>query len=116
MSRIQALKTVRSNPKKVEFSADSLLKSAREASEFLKALSHEGRLVVLCTLFEGEKSVTELERILKLRQPTISQHLARLREDNLVEARRDGKNIYYSIGRPEVWEVVASLHRAFCRR
>jgi DNA-binding transcriptional ArsR family regulator len=98
------------------FSIDALLDNAREASDFLKAISHEARLVILCLLFEGEKSVTELEQILRMRQPAVSQQLARLRADNLVEARREGKNIYYSIGRPEVWEVVASLHRSFCRR
>lgn len=115
MPPIRALRTERLNRKRVEFSPDALLKSACVASEFIKALSHERRLVILCMLFEGEKSVTELERLLKLRQPAISQHLARLRADDLVEARRDGKNIYYSICRPEVWEIVASLHRAFCR-
>ncbi len=95
---------------------EELLDNACEATAFLKALSHEVRLIILCLLFEGEKSVTEFEQILKLRQPAISQQLIRLRADNLVEARRDGKNIYYSISRPEVREIVAALHRSFCRR
>lgn len=88
---------------------------ARAASEFLKALAHEGRLVILCLLAEGEKTVTELEQCLNLRQPAISQQLARLRGDDLVETRRDGKNIYYSLSRPEVQEIILTLHRAFCR-
>jgi DNA-binding transcriptional ArsR family regulator len=94
---------------------DLLLANARDASDFLKALSHEARLVILCLLVDGEKSVTELEQMLNLRQPAVSQQLARLRADNLVETRRDGKNIYYSLARPEVREVIGALHRAFCR-
>lgn len=94
---------------------EQLLDNAREASEFLKALSHETRLAILCLLVDGKKSVSELEREMKLRQPLISQQLARLRADDLVEARRDGKNVYYSISRPEVVEIIGSLHRVFCR-
>ena len=94
---------------------NALLANAREASEFLKALSHEARLVILCTLIEGEKSVSDLEQMLSLRQPAVSQQLARLRADNLVETRRDGKNIFYSLARPEVVEVISALHRAFCK-
>lgn len=93
---------------------DRLLANAREASEFLKALSHETRLIILCVLIEGEKSVTELEEMLNMRQPAVSQQLARLRADDLVTSRRDGKNIYYSLARPEVIEVIGSLQRAFC--
>lgn len=94
---------------------DALLANAREASEFLKALSHEARLVILCTLIDGEKSVSELEQMLSLRQPAVSQQLARLRADNLVETRREGKNIFYSLARPEVVEVIGALYRAFCK-
>lgn len=92
-----------------------LLEQARAASEFLKALSHEARLVILCLLVDGEKSVTELEQLLSLRQPAVSQQLARLRADDLVETRRDGKNIFYSLAREETREVIAALHRAFCQ-
>ena len=94
---------------------DALLINAREASEFLKAISHEARLVILCLLIDGEKSVSELEQVLSLRQPAVSQQLARLRADNLVEARRDGKNIYYSLARPEVIDLVHVLQRTFCK-
>jgi DNA-binding transcriptional ArsR family regulator len=96
--------------------AGAMLENARQASEFLKALSHEGRLLILCLLIEGEKSVTELEQALNLRQAHVSQQLARLRANNLVEARRDGKSIYYSVTRPEVIEIIAVLYRTFCRR
>ena len=94
---------------------DMMQSNARLASKFLKALSHEGRLLILCFLSESEKSVTEIEKMLNLRQPAVSQQLARLRVDNLIEARRDGKSIYYSLARPEVREIVAALHAAFCR-
>jgi DNA-binding transcriptional ArsR family regulator len=94
---------------------DELLANARDAAGFLKALSHEARLVILCLLVEGEKSVGEIEGMLRLRQPAVSQQLARLRADDLVETRRDGKNIYYSLARPEVREVIEALHKAFCK-
>jgi DNA-binding transcriptional ArsR family regulator len=92
-----------------------MIENAQKASEFLKVLSHEVRLVILCLLVEGERSVTEIEQILSLRQPAVSQQLARLRADNLVETRRDGKNIYYTLARPEVREIIGALHAAFCR-
>jgi DNA-binding transcriptional ArsR family regulator len=95
---------------------EEMLDSARDAAEFLKALAHESRLVILCLLIERERTVTELEQILGLRQAAVSQQLARLRADDLVEARRDGKNIYYSIARPEVAAIVGSLYQAFCER
>ena len=94
---------------------DMMLANARQASEFLKALSHEVRLLILCFLIEGEKSVSEIEKMLKLRQPAVSQQLARLRADGLVEARRNGKNIYYSLARTEIRDIIGVLHDAFCR-
>ena len=94
---------------------EKMLESAREASEFLKAVAHESRLIILCLLVERERTVSELEQILGLRQSAVSQQLARLRADNLVEARREGKNIYYSVGRSEVAEIIGALYRAFCK-
>ena len=104
-----------SDPSRPELDVDALIASAHEASGFLKALAHEARLLILCLLIDGEKSVTAIEEMLRLRQPAISQQLARLRTERLVEARREGKNIYYSLARPEVHEVIGALHRAFCR-
>jgi DNA-binding transcriptional ArsR family regulator len=94
---------------------EALSANAHQASKFLKALSHEVRLLILCFLIEGEKSVSEIEKMLKLRQPAVSQQLARLRSDGLIEARRNGKNIYYSLARTEVRDVIGVLHNAFCR-
>lgn len=88
--------------------------SAQQAASFLKALAHEGRLLILCHLDGGEKSVSELERLLQQRQAAVSQQLARLRMEGLVQARRDGKTIYYSIGDPKVQRMISLLHQIFC--
>ena len=112
---MRAQATSRIKPASQAMDLETLLVNARSASEFLKALSHEARLVILCMLIEGEKSVTEIEQILNLRQPAVSQQLARLRADGLVETRREGKNIYYSLARSDVREVIEALHKAFCR-
>ena len=93
-----------------------LSKSSREAGSFLKALANENRLMLLCILSEGEYSVTELEQLLGLRQPTLSQQLARLRADDLVETRRDGKVIYYSLASEEARDVMEVIYKHFCAR
>lgn len=91
-----------------------MVEKAREASNFLKALSHESRLLLLCALSEGECSVGELENILGERQSTVSQQLARLRLDRLVATRRDGKTIYYSLADENVRAILDALRKAFC--
>ncbi|MGB9117359.1 ArsR/SmtB family transcription factor [Bradyrhizobium sp.] len=114
--RIQAtVKSIKRSPAKPALDTDAMLKSARKASDFLKALSHENRLVILCLLIEGDKTVRELEELLDLRQAAVSQQLARLRADNLVEARRNGNSVRYSVARPEVVEIMSALYSAFCR-
>lgn len=94
---------------------DRLVADAQRASDFLKAISHKPRLIILCLLIEGEKTVVEIERRLRVPQPAVSQQLARLRLMKLVATRRVGKNIYYSLNRPEVRDIVVMLHRAFCK-
>lgn len=94
--------------------ADDMAARAAEAASFLKALSHEGRLMILCHLSAGEKSVTELEDLLRARQAAVSQHLARLRSEGLVAARRDGKVIYYAIKDPKVGAMIALVYEMFC--
>lgn len=91
-----------------------LMRKARNASDFLKALSHENRLLLLCLLAEKERSVGELENILSLRQATVSQQLARLRYDGLVNTRRDGKTIYYSIANENVRQVISVIYNIYC--
>lgn len=92
-----------------------LLKQARRASDLLKALSHESRLLILCLLTESEKSVSEIEEIMDMPQAAVSQQLARLRADGLVKTRREGRSIFYSISDGEVASVVDTLHRLFCQ-
>jgi len=80
----------------------------------LKALGHEGRLMILCYLAHGEKSVTELEDLLSLRQSAVSQQLSRLRADDLIEARRDGKTIYYRIDDERAQKITELVYDLFC--
>jgi len=93
---------------------DRMAQSAREAADFLKALAHESRLLILCNLLDGEKSVGELESFLDVRQSTVSQQLARLRLEGLVASRREGKAIYYSIANETARAMIGVLYGAFC--
>ena len=93
----------------------ALFDQAKKASDLLKALSHEVRLLILCLLSEGERSVSELEDILTMPQAAVSQQLARLRSDGLVTARRDGRMIYYSLVSGEVHTIISSLYELFCK-
>lgn len=90
--------------------------NAEHASTYLKALSHPGRLMILCYLIEGEKTVTDLEVLLGARQSSVSQHLARLRADRLVQTRRDGKAIHYSLADDRTEKVIGLLHTLFCNK
>lgn len=80
----------------------------------MRSLSHPQRLLVLCALVDGEKSVAELRELLGIEQVPMSQQLMRLRADGLVEARRKGTTVFYRITRPEVLTVVGAVHAAFC--
>jgi DNA-binding transcriptional ArsR family regulator len=93
---------------------NELLQQARKASDLMKALSHETRLLILCLLSEGEKSVSELENIMQMPQAAVSQQLARLRVDNLVRTRRDGRVIYYSTANAEMAAIITALYDLFC--
>jgi DNA-binding transcriptional ArsR family regulator len=93
---------------------DMLKSSAGDATRYLKALANQNRLLILCNLIDGEKSVGELERVIGLRQPTLSQQLARLRSGNLVRTRRDAKSIYYSIADSDIRTVLQVLYGKFC--
>lgn len=95
-------------------SMDEMVSNARAASDFLKAIAHEHRLLILCILADGEKSVRELELQLDMRQPSVSQQLARLRAEQLVSTRRDGKTIFYSLANENARELIAVLYRMFC--
>ncbi|GAB5431532.1 ArsR/SmtB family transcription factor [Ruegeria sp. TM1040] len=95
--------------------ANSMMGNASDAAALLKALAHEGRLMILCYLAaEGELSVGALEELLGKRQAAVSQLLSRLREDRLVIARRDGKTVYYSLADGPATEVLETLHNIYC--
>lgn len=91
-----------------------MAENAQEAANFLKAISHEGRLMILCHLVTGEKSVTELERLLSARQAAVSQQLSRLRIEGLVVPRREGKTIYYSLADDRPRKVLEVVYDLFC--
>ena len=93
-----------------------LSKSADRAADFLKALANRNRLTILCLLSQGERSVSDLEAFLGIRQPTLSQQLAVLREENLVATRRDGKAIYYRLASQEAKQVIGMLYELFCKQ
>lgn len=93
---------------------DRMLANATTAATFLKAISHEGRLLILCHLVSGEKSVTELEKLLSARQAAVSQQLARLRLEGLVTTRREGKVIYYSLADERPRRVLEVVYELFC--
>jgi DNA-binding transcriptional ArsR family regulator len=92
---------------------DELQSEAREASEFLKAMGHEGRLLMLYYLCERDHSVAELERLIMSRQAAVSQQLARLRHEKLVTTRREGNQIFYSLADERVREAVQMVQRLF---
>ncbi|WP_068113277.1 ArsR/SmtB family transcription factor [Tropicimonas marinistellae] len=94
---------------------DQIVSKATAASNFLKAISHEGRLMILCHLVTGEKSVTELENLLSARQAAVSQQLSRLRLEGLVQPRREGKTIYYSLTDDRPRKILEVVYDLFCK-
>jgi DNA-binding transcriptional ArsR family regulator len=93
---------------------ESMQAAARDACALLKVLSNPDRMLIVCQLAQGEARVGELEELLGIVQPTLSQQLTVLREEELVNTRRDGKNIYYSLASPQALAVVETLYRQFC--
>lgn len=93
---------------------DRMVDNATTASNFLKAVSHEGRLMILCHLVTGEKTVTELEDLISARQAAVSQQLSRLRLEGLVIPRRDGKAIYYRLSDDRAKRILELVYELFC--
>ena len=93
---------------------DILRDSSEKASILLKALANQDRLQILCNLVEDEKCVGDLEDLLGIRQPTLSQQLARLRSDNLVTTRREGKVIFYKLASSDAGRVIELLYELYC--
>ncbi len=96
------------------FSIDLMRAAAGEASNMLRTLANTDRLLLLCQLTEGEKSVSELEELLQIHQPTLSQQLGVLRSEGLVKTRRDGKRIYYSVADQKILTVLHTLYTLYC--
>ena len=100
---------------KFDFDVSEMADNARDATDFLKSIAHEGRLMILCRLAEGECSVTDLEELLSARQAAVSQQLARLRLEGVVEARREGKAVYYSLADDRLKTIIPVLYEMFCK-
>ncbi len=88
--------------------------TAAQVSDLMRVLSHESRLLILCHLVEGERSVGELARLLGVREQAMSQQLARLRAEGLVARRREGQTIYYSLDREDVRALISFLYATYC--
>ena len=98
-----------------ESNIDQLRIAADMASELLKNLANNHRLMVLCLLAEGEMSVAQISEHIDLGQSPLSQHLARLRTDGLVKTRKVAQHVYYSLDSDEAGEVIQTLHRLYCK-
>ena len=100
---------------KTDIDPNAMRGAASQASELLKALSNQHRLMILCRLTEGEASVGELAKFLGIRDSTVSQHLSVLRRDGIIAGRREGQTIWYRIESGEARDVVEVLYRSFCK-
>jgi DNA-binding transcriptional ArsR family regulator len=98
----------------MKINAKTMEVAADQACELLKALANRHRLMIICQLVDRERSVGELAVFLGIRDSTVSQHLALLRKDGLVTARRDGQTIWYSISSGPARELVETLYRVYC--
>jgi DNA-binding transcriptional ArsR family regulator len=111
----------KSHPRTIELTPQGaarmaeLQDNARRAAPLLKAMSNPSRLVILCQLAEGERSVGELEEAVGLSQSGISQHLAVLRREHVVATRRDRQTMFYSLASADVVALMTTLHKVFCK-
>lgn len=102
------------NSKAIVIDINQLRENAGAAGQLLKALGNPDRLLLLCQLMHGEMNVGELEDRLKIVQPTLSQQLGVLRREGLVDTRRDGRQIYYSISSPQALVIIEKLYELYC--
>ncbi|WP_257171569.1 metalloregulator ArsR/SmtB family transcription factor [Colwellia sp. M166] len=98
-----------------EINIKDMQENSAQAADLLKAMSNQHRLLILCHLGEKEMSVTALNNVIELSQSSLSQHLARLRQDGLVKTRRESQTIFYSIANPSVVKLISFLHSEFCQ-
>ncbi len=97
-----------------EIDLDHMAQSADRASALMKTLGHADRLMILCHLSDGEKSVGQIARLLEISQSPVSQHLSRMRKEGIVTTRREAQTIYYSIKSGEASKIVELLYELFC--
>ena len=102
------------NPPDLLLSISAMRVAAGETVAVLRALSNEDRLLLLCQMSQGEYSVGELEELLEIRQPTLSQQLTVLRAEGLVDTRRDGKRIFYRVSDQKVLMILTTLYQLYC--
>lgn len=103
-------------PREIALEFETMRSNATQASNFLKALANPDRLLLLCQLSQGEKCVSDLEATVGIKQPSLSQQLTVLRAENLVQTRREGKQIYYSISSQPALLVMKLLYQQFCQQ
>lgn len=106
---------MRRRPTTARFSAEQMSAHAADATRLLKALANENRLMILCLLVGGERTVGEINAQLDLSQSALSQHLAVLREDGLVRTRRDAQSVVYSLPNGPAQRIIETLHGLYCR-
>ncbi len=99
---------------KAGLSPAEMAERAAEVANLLKNLSHQARLMIVCTLIDGEFSVSDLERKLDLHQPHLSQHLKVLRSAGIVETRREGKQVFYRLTAEKAARLISALYEIFC--
>ncbi len=97
-----------------DFDLKQMAQSAGRASALMKTLGHRDRLMILCHLADGEKSVGQIADLLEISQSPLSQHLSRMRKEGLVETRREAQTIYYSLKSGEAARIVETLYELFC--
>jgi len=114
--RVPAVDDSSESPKMNDVKVDPkrMAVAAGKACELMKTLGHRDRLMVLCHLASGEKSVGELASLLEIPQSPLSQHLARMRKESLVTTRRDAQTIFYSIASEEAARIVGLMHELYC--
>jgi DNA-binding transcriptional ArsR family regulator len=98
----------------ISFDLEEMKIAAAQACKLMKVLANPDRLMILCQLSQGEMKVGEIETLLGIGQPTLSQQLTVLRDESLVSARRDGKNMYYQVTSPQALALIAVLYEQFC--
>ena len=98
----------------IDFDLAAMRTAANQACSLMRVMSNPDRLMLLCQLAQGERRVGELEELLDIQQPTLSQQLAVLRDEALVETRREGKQIFYRITSDTVLAVLAVLYQQYC--